>query len=47
LKEVDRTTAVIRYHRALVLEALRRPDEAAGDYRRVRELGFEPDEKLF
>jgi hypothetical protein len=47
LKEVDRTTAVIRYHRALVLEALRRPDEAARDYRRVRELGFEPDEKLF
>jgi tetratricopeptide (TPR) repeat protein len=47
LKEVDRTAAVIRYHRALVLESLGRDEEAAKDFRRVRELGFEPDERLF
>jgi tetratricopeptide (TPR) repeat protein len=47
LRDVDRSLAVIRYHRALVLEALDRSEEAEKDYRRVRELGFEPNEKLF
>jgi hypothetical protein len=47
LKDVNRTVAVIRYHRALALDALDRGEEAQKDYRRVRELGFEPDERLF
>jgi tetratricopeptide (TPR) repeat protein len=47
VRDVDRTLAVIRFHRALALEALGRTEEAEKDLRRVRELGFEPDEKLF
>lgn len=42
-----RTNAVLHYHRALVLEALNKPDEAERDLARVRELGFEPGEQLF
>jgi tetratricopeptide (TPR) repeat protein len=46
-KEVDRTVAVIRYHRGLALESLDRVEEAEKDFRRVRELGFEPGNQLF
>jgi tetratricopeptide (TPR) repeat protein len=43
-----RTTAVLHYHRALVLRALGREKEAESDLDRVRQLiGQEPDETLF
>jgi tetratricopeptide (TPR) repeat protein len=43
-----RSTAVIRYHRALVLLALGREKDAEADLARVRQLiGKEPDETLF
>jgi tetratricopeptide (TPR) repeat protein len=48
LADLDRGVAVVRYHRALVLLALGRQDEAEEDLDRVRELvGSEPDETLF
>jgi tetratricopeptide (TPR) repeat protein len=47
LKLLDRNVAVIRYHRGLVYEALGRATEAERDFRRVRELGFEPGSNLF
>lgn len=39
--------AVIVYHRSLVLDALEKSAEAERDRDRVRELGFEPSERLF
>lgn len=39
--------AVIVYHRSLILEALGKSSEAEQDRKRVRELGFEPDQHLF
>jgi tetratricopeptide (TPR) repeat protein len=39
--------AVIRYHRALVYDELGEAEKAEADRRRVRELGFEPNETLF
>jgi tetratricopeptide (TPR) repeat protein len=39
--------AVLRYHRALVYDGLGEVDKAEADRRRVRELGFEPNEDLF
>ena len=40
--------AVVRYHRALVLKALGRENDAQNDLDRARQLiGREPDEKLF
>lgn len=43
-----RVRAVLRYHRALVLLALGKQEEAEADLKRVRELtGKEPDESLF
>jgi tetratricopeptide (TPR) repeat protein len=39
--------AVMVYHRSLILEALGKSSEAEQDRKRVRELGFEPDERLF
>lgn len=39
--------AVIRYHRALIHEARGEKREAEADRQRVRDLGFEPNEKLF
>jgi tetratricopeptide (TPR) repeat protein len=43
-----RTTAVLHYHRALVLLALGREKDAESDLTRVRQLiGKEPDETLF
>ena len=40
-------TAVIRYHRALVYDRLGMQDRAEEDRRRVRQLGFEPNDSLF
>lgn len=39
--------AVIRYHRGLVHAARKDQTQAEADFRRVRELGFEPNEELF
>jgi len=47
LKTVRQSVAVIRYHRALVCDKLGETDRAERDRRRVRELGYEPDDKLF
>jgi tetratricopeptide (TPR) repeat protein len=47
LNELARSVAVLRYHRALVYEAMGRSERAAKDLARVRELGFEPGEHLF
>jgi tetratricopeptide (TPR) repeat protein len=46
-KEMTKSVAVIRYHRALVYQALVRHEEAEQDLKRVRDLGYEPGEKLF
>jgi tetratricopeptide (TPR) repeat protein len=47
LRKAAQSVAVIHYHRALVYDALGKPGEAETDRRRVRELGFEPDDNLF
>jgi tetratricopeptide (TPR) repeat protein len=48
LTDAETGVAVVRYHRALVLKALGREDDAQKDLVRVRELiGREPDDKLF
>jgi tetratricopeptide (TPR) repeat protein len=47
LTEHRKSLAVIRYHRALVLDALDKPEEAESDRRRVRELGYTPGPDLF
>jgi tetratricopeptide (TPR) repeat protein len=48
LNSPEHGAAVVRYHRALVLQALGREKEADEDLQKVRELiGREPDEKLF
>lgn len=39
--------AVIVYHRSLIYDALGKSVEALQDRERVRELGFQPDERLF
>jgi tetratricopeptide (TPR) repeat protein len=44
---IDRNVAVIRYHRALLMEKLGRTEDVQRDYRRIRELGFEPGPTLF
>ena len=41
-----REVAVLRYHRALAYQQLGRTREASEDLERVRELGFEPHDKL-
>jgi tetratricopeptide (TPR) repeat protein len=41
------SVAVLRYHRALVYAELGETSQAEKDLRRVRELGFEPNEQLF
>lgn len=46
-KLVDKNVAVLHYHRALVLQALNDTAGAEKDLQRVRDLGFEPTEKLF
>lgn len=45
-KNLRENVAVIHYHRGLVLEKLERTADAEKDFARVRELGFEPGEKL-
>lgn len=42
-----RNVAVVRYHRALILEKLGESELAEQDYQRVRELGSEPNESLY
>lgn len=39
--------AVIVYHRSLVFDKLNQPEAAAADRDRVRQLGHQPDERLF
>jgi tetratricopeptide (TPR) repeat protein len=46
-RERARPVAVIRYHRALIHEGLGHKEQATNDYKRVRELGFEPNDELF
>ena len=47
LEMMRKSLAVIRYHRALVFDALGKSKEAEADRRRVRELGFVPAPSLF
>lgn len=46
-KKFAQWLAAIRYHRALVHDARNEKDAAEEDRRRVRELGFEPNDSLF
>ncbi len=47
LQKSRKSLAVIRYHRAVVFDALGKPTEADADRQRVRELGFAPGPSLF
>lgn len=47
LAESRHSLAVLRYHRAMILEALGRPGQAEADLRRVQELGHTPGPELF
>jgi tetratricopeptide (TPR) repeat protein len=47
LKEIRKSLAVIRYHRALLLDAIGKPKAAESDRHRVRELGYTPAPSLF
>jgi tetratricopeptide (TPR) repeat protein len=47
MKLLRRNVAVIRYHRGQILQAIGRAADAEKDFRRVRELGFEPGARLF
>lgn len=47
LELVRRNEAVIRYHRALVNDKVGQTEQAEKDRQRVRDLGYEPNEKLF
>ena len=47
LKRERQNLAVIRYHRALLNDRRGQPAESEQDRRRVRELGFEPNDDLF
>lgn len=47
LQKSRKSLAVIRYHRALVFDALGMSKEAEADRQRVRELGFVPGPSLF
>jgi tetratricopeptide (TPR) repeat protein len=47
VKQMEQSTAVLRYHRALILTALGEPELADEDLRRVRQLGHEPGDDLF
>jgi hypothetical protein len=47
LDRLRKSLAVIRYHRALVFDALGQSKKAEADRRRVRELGFAPAPSLF
>jgi tetratricopeptide (TPR) repeat protein len=47
LKEIRKSVAVIRYHRALLFDAIGKPDQAESDRHRVQELGYTPTPSLF
>jgi tetratricopeptide (TPR) repeat protein len=47
LKEIRKSLAVIRYHRALLYDKVGEPEAAESDRRRVRELGYAPTPNLF
>jgi tetratricopeptide (TPR) repeat protein len=47
LKEIRKSVAVIRYHRALLFDKIGKPKEAESDRQRVRELGYTPTPSLF
>jgi tetratricopeptide (TPR) repeat protein len=47
VSELEQTVAVLRYHRSLVYQQMGESELAAQDLRRVKELGYEPDEHLF
>lgn len=47
MRQRDKNLAVIHYHRGLAYEALGQTQQAEQDYRRVRDLGFEPGPDLF
>lgn len=47
LAEYHHSLAVLRYHRALILDALGQSSQAEADLRRVRELGHSPGPELF
>jgi tetratricopeptide (TPR) repeat protein len=44
---LEKTTAVLRYHRSLVYDQLQLDSRAEADRRRVRQLGHEPTDALF
>jgi len=46
LKQAQQSLAVLRYHRGLVLKELGKPQLAARDFTRVKQLGHEPNEQL-
>ncbi len=47
VEQMEQSTAVLRYHRALVLHELGEDELADQDLRRVRQLGHEPGDDLF
>jgi tetratricopeptide (TPR) repeat protein len=47
LKEIRKSLAVIRYHRALLFDTIGKTKEAESDRHRVRELGYTPAQNLF
>ena len=46
-KQLEKTAAVLLYHRSLVYDQLQLASQAEADRRRVRQLGHEPTENLF
>lgn len=46
-QQLQKALAVMLYHRSLVHDALGNEDDAVADRAHVRELGFEPNERLF
>jgi tetratricopeptide (TPR) repeat protein len=47
LRSLKRNTAVIRFHRILVLRRLERTDEAQAELKKIVQLGIEPNANLF
>ena len=47
IQQMQQSTAVLRYHRALALEHLGEAELADRDLQRVKQLGFEPGDDLF
>jgi tetratricopeptide (TPR) repeat protein len=47
VQKLQRTRAVLLYHRMLILEKLNAEDDAAADRRRIEALGYRPDDSLF